>query len=203
MKFEEPLIPMAALIADILRLLPEYLPGVETGAATSTEGRSCWIKSWKALLTVLGREQGLEVVVLEDGGDSALQRQLTIFWKRGDAIMLAALSGWGDRTDLERRFQQLETLKAPHKLFLYSCLKWQEAVIEQLEAALLRYPHHIEGEQYVTLNLMGSTQALGAHMFTVPRSGPLKLADVSGFLQQLSGSPFAWRASRGAGHGSR
>lgn len=195
MKFEKPSIPAPALISDIVRLLPEYLPGVETGAAASTEGRSCWIKSWKALLTVLGREHGLEIVVHEDG-DSALKRQLTIFWKRGDAIMLAAFSGWGDRDDLEGRFQQLETLKAPQKLFLYSCLKWQEAVIEQLEAALLRYPHHIEGEQYVALNLMGSTQSLGAHMFIVPRSGTLELTDVSTLLQ-VSGSPFGWRTSRG------
>jgi hypothetical protein len=195
MRFEKPSIPVGGLIADIIRLLPEYLPGVETGAAASTEGRSCWIKSWKALLTVLGREHGLDVVVHQDG-DSALHRQLTVFWKRGDAIMLAAFSGWGDRSDLERRFQQLETLKAPQKLFLYSCLKWQEAVIEQIEAALLRYPHHIEGEQYVALNVIGPAQSLAAHLIAVPRSGVLQLADVSTF-KQIPGSPFTWRPSRG------
>jgi hypothetical protein len=195
MKFEKSSIPVPALIDDIVRLLPEYLPGMETGTAASTEGRSCWIKSWKALLTVLGREHGMEVIVQEEG-DSALQRQLTIFWKRGDAIMLAAFSGWGDRRDLERRFQQLETLKAPLKLFLYSCVKWQVAVIEQLEAALLRYPHHIEGEEYVALNLMGPSQSVGAHLLTVPRSGPLQIEDVKS-LTQIPGSPFTWRSPRG------
>lgn len=196
MRFENPLIPVPALIADVVRLLPEYLPGVETGAATSTEGRSCWVKSWKALLTVLGRDYGLEVVVAEEG-DSALRRQLTVLWKRGDAIMLAAFSGWGDRTDLERRFQQLETLKAPQKVFLYSCLKWKEAVIQQLEAALLRYPHHVEGEQYVALNLMGSTQSVGVNLFTVPRSGPLEPSR-AGILGEMPGSPFNWKARRGS-----
>jgi hypothetical protein len=190
MKFQSPSIPVPGLIADIVRLLPEYLPGVETGAAATTEGRTCWIKSWKALLTVLGREQGLEVLIHEDG-DSALQRQLSVFWKRADAIMLAAYSGWGDRNDLERRFQQLEALKAPQKVLLYSCLKWQQAVVEQLEAALLRYPYHIEGEQYVALNMMGPTQSLGVHVFTVPHSGSLKLVDLSTF-QPISGSPFVW-----------
>lgn len=197
MKFEKPRIPMGVLVADIVRLLPEYLPGVETGIAANTEGRSCWIKSWKALLTVLGREHGLEVVLQEDG-DSALQRQLTMYWKQGDAIMLAALSGWGDRSDLERRFQQLESLKAPQKLFLYSCLRWQEAVIEQLEAALLRYPHHIEGEQYAALNVMGSIQSLGVHLFTAPGSGSLQLADVTTMLP-IAGSPFSWGTLRKSG----
>jgi len=190
MIFESPLIPVAGLVSDIVRLLPGYLPGVETGAAASTEGRSCWIKSWKALLTVLGRERGLEVVIHVEG-DSALQRQLSLLWKSGDAIMLGVFSGWGDRSDLERRFQQLETVKAPQKLFLYSCLKWQEAVIEQLKAALLRYPHHIEGEQYVALNLMGPAQLLGAHLFTIPRSGSLKSADLDGFAH-VPGSPFGY-----------
>lgn len=194
MKFDKPPIPVAELVTDIVRLLPEYLPGMETGAAASTESRSCWIKSWAALLTVLGRERRLEVVTVDEG-DSALQRQLTIFWKRGDTILLAAFSGWGDRNDLERRFQQLESLKAPQKLFLYSCIRWQGAVIEQLEAALLRYPYHIEGEQYLALNLMGPAQSVAAHLFTVPHGGSLQMPDLKGFAE-LSGSPFSWRASR-------
>ena len=54
------------LTREIAELLPEYLPGVETGAAAITEGRGCWIKAWKALLTVLGRERGLDIVVEEE-----------------------------------------------------------------------------------------------------------------------------------------
>jgi hypothetical protein len=140
-----PLVSLEDLTGEIARLLPEYLPGVSTGSAALTEGRSCWIRAWKALLTVLGRERGMEIAVQEEG-DSALARQLTLFWKRGDGIMAAFLSGWGNRDELDRRFQMLETIKAPQKTIIYSCTKWQDAVLEQLEAALLRYPHHIEGK---------------------------------------------------------
>src|SRR4051794_28810810 len=177
MIFAQPAIAAVDLVREIVHLLPEYLPGLETGSAANTEGRTCWIKSWKSLLTVLGRERAFQVAVQEEG-DSALQRQLTVYWKRGDAIMLAAHSGFGSRDDMERRFQQLETIKAPHKLILYSCLKWQAAVIEQLEAALLRYPHHIKGEQYLALNLMGPQRILAAHLFTVPESGSITPGDL-------------------------
>jgi hypothetical protein len=199
MIFGPPELSMEALVQEIVQLLPEYLPGVETGPAASTEGRTCWIKTWKALLIALGRERGFHVALQEEG-DSALSRQLTILWKTGDAVTLAAFSGFGDRQELERRFQQLESLKAPYKLILYSCLKWQDAVIEQLEAALLRYPHHLEGERYLALNLMGATRSLGVHLLEIPKTGALQLSDVKR-LNHLPGSPFSWmraynRASR-------
>jgi len=195
MIFGPPELSMESLVQEVVQLLPEYLPGVETGPAASTEGRTCWIKTWKALLMALGRARGFQVQTQEEG-DSALSRQLTVLWKTGDAVTLVALSGFGDRQDLERRFQQLESLKAPYKLILYSCLKWQEAVIEQLEAALLRYPHHLEGERYLALNLMGATRSLGVHLLEIPRTGSLQLMDVKR-LNQLPGSPFSWvRAPR-------
>jgi hypothetical protein len=183
------------LTREIAELLPEYLPGVETGAAAITEGRGCWIKAWKALLTVLGRERGLDIV-LDEGGDSALLRQLTLYWKRGDGIMAAFLSGWGDREALEKRFQALETIKSPQKAIVYSCIKWQDAVIEQLQAALLRYPHHIEGEQYLLLNLLGAEHKLAAHAITIPRNGALRPDDLAE-LRPLTGSPFPWGDGRG------
>lgn len=194
MNFGYPAIATDELVLEIVRLLPEYLPGLETGSAASTEGRTCWIRSWKGLLTALGRERGFQVPVHEEG-DSALTRQLTMYWKRGDAIMLAAHTGFGSRDDMERRFQQLETIKASHKLILYSCLKWQQAVIEQLDAALLRYPHHIEGEQYLAVNLMASQQQVSVHWFTVKGNGPFAFTE-------FSGSPFSWQAVQGRGAAS-
>ena len=141
-----PNVPLPDLAREIARLLPEYLPGVSTGPAAITEGRGSWIRSWKAMLTAFGRQYEFEVVLQEEG-DCALARQLTMFWKRGDAVIAAFLSGWGNREELEARFQKLEIIKAPYKAVIYSCTKWQDAVLEQLQAALLRYPHHIEGEQ--------------------------------------------------------
>ena len=117
-------------------------------------------------------------IALHEEGDSALARQLTLYWKHGDGIMGAFLSGWGDRQELERRFQSLETIKSPLKTIIYSCVKWQDAVLEQLGAALLRYPHHIEGEQYLALNLLGSEQKMAAHAIVIPRNGNLDAGDL-------------------------
>jgi hypothetical protein len=178
------------LTREIAGLLPEYLPGVSTGSAALTEGRSCWINAWKALLTAAGHERNMKIALHEEG-DSALARQLTLFWKHGDGVMGAFLSGWGDRQELERRFQSLEIIKSPLKTIIYSCVKWQDAVLEQLGAALLRYPHHIEGEQYLALNLLGSEQKMAAHAIVIPRDGNLDAGDLER-LQALPGSPFAW-----------
>jgi hypothetical protein len=178
------------LTREIVRLLPEYLPGVSTGSAALTEGRSCWIQAWKALLTALGRERSMNLALHEEG-DSALARQLTLYWKRGDGIMAAFLSGWGDRQELERRFQVLETIKAPQKAIIYSCMKWQDAVLEQLGAALLRYPHHIQGEQYLALNLLGNEQKLAAHSIVITHDGNLDKRDLERLLP-LPGSPYLW-----------
>lgn len=178
------------LTREIVRLLPEYLPGVSTGSAALTEGRSCWIQAWKALLTALGRERSMNLALHEEG-DSALARQLTLYWKRGDGIMAAFLSGWGDRQELERRFQVLETIKAPQKAIIYSCMKWQDAVLEQLGAALLRYPHHIQGEQYLALNLLGNEQKLAAHSIVITHDGNLDKRDLERLLP-LPGSPYPW-----------
>jgi hypothetical protein len=178
------------LTREIVRLLPEYLPGVSTGSAALTEGRSCWIQAWKALLTALGRERSMNLALHEEG-DSALARQLTLYWKRGDGIMAAFLSGWGDRQELERRFQVLETIKAPQKAIIYSCTKWQDAVLEQLGAALLRYPHHIQGEQYLALNLLGNEQKLAAHSIVITHDGNLDKRDLERLLP-LPGSPYLW-----------
>jgi hypothetical protein len=190
MRFDKPAVSLESITRDVVRLMPEYLPGVATGTAANTEGRSCWLKTWKNLLTALGRQHGFEVVLKEEGL-SALEKQLSLFWKRGDAILVAFISGWGDRQDMEQRFQLLETLKAHQKVILYSCLRWQEAVIEQFEATLLRYPYHIEGEEYLFLNVMAPDHRIGAHTLTISRSGTLTMNDVR--LQLAKGSPFPWR----------
>jgi hypothetical protein len=63
--------------------------------------------------------------------------------------------------------------------------------LEQLGAAMLRYPHHIEGEQYLALNLLGTEQKMSAHSIVIPRNGNLTPADLERFLP-LTGSPYPW-----------
>lgn len=180
-----------ALVRRIAELIPEYLPGMDTGAAEPTDRRMCWDKTLRALLTAIGKEHGLTVEV-----DSPVHEdeQLSLYWKRGDSILLAAFTGWGDRTSLERRLQRLESIKAGQKLLLYTCNRWQQAVLEQIHAALLRYPDHLAGEQYLFVNLLGSETRIIAHQVAIRTNGPVEHRP--DLLQPIEGSPFVWRAAK-------
>jgi hypothetical protein len=182
------------LASRIAELIPEYLPGMDTGAAEATDRRICWNKTLKALLTAVGAEHSIEVEV--DGSTRAPHdEQLDLYWKRGDGILLAASTGWGDRNSLERRLQRFEALKAVQKLFIYTCSRWQEAVLEQINAALLRYPFHVEGEQYIFVNLLGAESSLVVHAAELSQYGPLKSYRPD-LLRAVPGSPFLWKRSR-------
>ena len=191
MRFEESdyVLPAQELTREIARLLPDYLPGRETGGVTITDRRSCWTKTMRNLLEALGSTHRLQTTV-DDLSDWGSGKQLKMLWKRGDGVSLAAMSGWGDREELERSFIHLEAVKAPQKVLLYTCAKWQDAVLEQLAAALLRYPHHIEGEEYLAINLFGADSQIAAHIRRVSSSGRITLQQ--SLLTPVAGSPFKW-----------
>lgn len=180
-----------ALASRMAELIPEYLPGMDTGAAEPTDRRICWNKTLKAVLSAIGTEHSMEVEV--DTSPHAPQNdQLDLYWKRGDGIVLAASTGWGDRNSLERRLQRLEGLKAIQKVFIFSCARWQEAVLEQINAALLRYPFHIGGEQYLFANLLGAESKIQVHVAEIEADGRMKSYQPH-LLRQLSGSPLLWK----------
>ncbi len=180
--------PTRDLITRFATLFPEYLPGTETGPAALTDTRTCWIRSMQHLLQTLGHEHGVQVCS-EEKGEITARKQLRHYWKKGDAIVMAAFSGWGERDDLERSFQALEALKAPQKIIVYTCARWHDAVLEQLAAALQRYPDHIEGEEYIALNLLPAESKILVCTRRIVRSGPLKLHDAP--FEPLPGSPFS------------
>lgn len=181
--------PAEELVARIARLLPDYLPGRDTGSVAVTDRRSCWTKTTRSLFTTLGSMHHLRVTV-DDLTDLGPGKQLKMLWKRGDAVLLAVISGWGDRDELEQSFIRLEAIKAPQKILLYTCARWQEAVLDQLNAALLRYPHHIKGEEYITLNLQGADSRIAAHTRRLAVSGSITLEQAQ--LEPMPGSPFLW-----------
>ena len=139
-----------------VELLPEYLPGVDTAAFEPTDRRRCWNKTLKAVLTIIGKEDNSLHVAAQDPSMTLLKDQLCLLWQRENASLFAMTTGWGDRSELETSLAWLVAFKCPQKLFVYSCSKWQEAVLDQIRAALLRYPYHIEGEQYLFMNLLGT-----------------------------------------------
>ena len=169
-------------------MLPEYLPGVDTGAFEPTDRRRCWNKSLKAVLTVIGNEHSGIDVAVQSPAANLVKDQSSLLWQRGGAAVFAMTTGWGDRGELENCLEWLEGFKCPQKLFVYTCTKWQEAVLDQIRASLLRYPYHLEGEQYLFMNLLGTENRF--HLFSADllTSGRQAFAG----LRAVPGSPFSW-----------
>ena len=100
-------------------------------------------------------------------------------------------TGWGDRRELETSLEWLEAFKCPQKLFVYSCSKWQEAVLDQIRGALWRYPYHMQGEQYLFMNLVGAEKRFHFLTANVKQEGrPGSADDIA--LRPVPGSPFSW-----------
>jgi hypothetical protein len=140
MRFTNRCLSAVDLVREIAQLLPKYVPGVETGVAEYTDKRSCWTQAMRSVFQAMARSRGIEM--REPGaGEHDSDRQLRALWYDGDALLLTALSGWGERSESERGFANLMLLKSPQKV-------GHEAVIEQLTAALIRYPHHMKSVRH-------------------------------------------------------
>ena len=174
-----------------LELLPEYLPGVDTGAFEATDRRRCWNKTLSAVLTAIGNELGGLRVAAEDPMMTLLKDQSSLMWKRGEAPVFAMATGWGVGRNWEAAsLEWLEAFKCPQKLFVYSCARWQDAVLDQIRGALFRYPWHLDGEQYLFLNSWAPKPG-SIFSWGIVSKRPLSL-DGRDRPASCAGSPFSW-----------
>ncbi len=139
----------------------------------------------------MAKEKKAEVEI-GSAPQTSLGDQFALFWKRDGAVVFSVATGWGDRGEVETALEWFEAFKSPQKLFVYACVKWQQAVLEQIHAALLRYPYHLEGEQYLFMNLLGTENKMHLLTAEMPRNGPL-VSYQPHLLRPLPGSPFTWR----------
>src|SRR5580704_16560808 len=119
--FAEHVVTSERLAARVAELLPEYLPGVDTGAFEPTERRRCWNKSLNSVLTVIGNELGGLVVATQSQIVTRLKDQSSLLWTRHGGPVFTMTTGWGGRDELEASFEWLEAFKCPQKLLVYSC----------------------------------------------------------------------------------
>jgi hypothetical protein len=189
--FADHVVTPEAFAVRFVELLPEYLPGVDTGAFEPTDRRRCWNKSVNAVLTVMGNELGGLQVVGRNLIPAFLKDQSSLMWQREGAPVFAMTTGWGNRNELEESLEWLEAFKCPQKLFIYSCTRWQDAVLDQIGAALFRYPYHLDGEQYFFMNLVGAENRLQLMATNVSRGG--RAASMRDLMPRpVPGSPFSW-----------
>jgi hypothetical protein len=151
----------------------------------------CWNKTLRAVLTVIGKEAGDINVTPQNPMITLLKDQSSLLWQRNGAPLLAMNTGWGDRNELEMSLEWLEAFKCPQKLLVYSCSKWQEAILDQIRGALIRYPYHMEGEQYLFLNLVGPENRFHLLLANSERDGRQAFVNDT-VLQPVPGSPFSW-----------
>jgi hypothetical protein len=189
--FPQHVVSPEAFAKRFVELLPEYLPGVDTGAFEPTDRRRCWNKTLKAVLTVIGEEDKHLDVAAQNSTVTVLKDQSSLLWRRDGAPLFAMTTGWGDRNELEISLEWLEAFKCPQKLFVYSCNKWQDAVLDQIRAVLLRYPYHIAGEQYLFMNMVGADSRFHLLAADFDRSGGLS-SGPDAVLRPVPGSPFSW-----------
>jgi hypothetical protein len=180
-----------------VELLPEYLPGVDTGAFEPTDRQRCWNKTLRTVLTVMSKKYEGVKVPSQHLTPAHFKEQASLLWTHDDAAVFAVTTGWGARSELGASLEWLESFKCPQKLLIYTCSKWQEAVVDQMYAGLIRYPYHIEGEQYLFMNLIGAENRFHLLAAGMDRSGRQPYRQDS-LLRLVRGSPFNWSTKRRA-----
>jgi hypothetical protein len=76
--------------------------------------------------------------------------------------------GWEIVTNRGVHSSILEVIKAPQQL-LFIPVPDEDAVVDQFTA--MRYPHYIEGEEYLALNLPGAENRIVAHSRRISSAG--------------------------------
>jgi hypothetical protein len=189
----------AVLTAEKLALyfserLSEHLPGTDTGNAEITDKRTCWNKACYDAIASLARSYDVQMSISKVSEFSP-EYQLNAIWYKDEAPVLVVGSAWSDRAELDRSFSRLLMLKAPQKLLIYSCKKNQADVLDQLSHAVVHFPCHVAGEEYVAVNIAGAEkQALGT-VLRVTNDGSVPVS--AAVFQPLEGSPYPFRQSKG------
>src|SRR3984885_12602131 len=90
-----------------VELLPEYLPGVDTGAFEATDRRRCWNKTLNGIRTAIGHQPGGLHVVAQNGIMTPLKDQSSLMWQRDGAPVFTMATGWCSRDELETSLESL------------------------------------------------------------------------------------------------
>lgn len=156
------------------------LPHELNGARDKT-----WTKAVKRVLLKMGKDRGLFVCC--HGSQDQGEWLLDLLWMNSKdwRILLAVESEWGEPKEIEEDFGKLMAIKARRKLLLFSTKNHTGAdlIMERIERAMLAYPYHLEGEEYMALEVT----AAGAYRyyFKVPGTGTLESASFNEMVAPL------------------
>jgi hypothetical protein len=79
-------------------------------------------------------------------------------------------------------------------MLIYSCKKSQKDVLDQLSHAVVCFPYHLSGEEYVAVNIAGAEQQSFATALRVTHDG--HISPSAAHFHDVKGSPFPLRFAR-------
>ena len=164
-----------------------------------------WADALMGILRDLGTEFGCETHCMKPGGGRASVFDLIWLSERG-LLMLAAEIEWTSTlTDVRVDFKKLLHAKSPLKLMILARPDPEGTILPQLAKSVVEYAGHVEGEEYVIIQLSDRAhrsqhRRLHACRFLVPKTdGMLSPGTIS--FTPVDGSPFYWTYPSGFGDG--
>jgi hypothetical protein len=148
-----------------------------------------------AVFQVIARFRSIRTIE-PDSEEFATDRQLKVFYQgrrcfaSGGAIWLGRAVGSGAQLWL------FDAPQEPPKSLGIHVLEMACGGLEQLTAALMRYPHHIEGEQYIAINMLAAQGKVYGMVCYVPHSGHLNLQDATFLRFTALPFPGGWLNAR-------
>lgn len=132
---------------------------------------------WTAVITnrlcEMGASQGF--LACGHGAKDNGEWLLDVVWMRreGHEVVLAVESEWGKPGDVEDDFDKLMSIKAQFKLLFFGVKSNKcSEMIKRLELLLRKYPYHLEGEEYLAVNVAKEC-ATRYHFLVPPCNGVL------------------------------
>jgi hypothetical protein len=175
----------------LLEISQALVEGLAHELSAPRASNKLWTTAVKAGLYELG--QNPELLVCCHNSKESGEWLLDLIWMRRDTqeIVLAVESEWGRAGDIEDDFVKLVSIKAPRKLMLFATkIQDSRSVVEGLEHLMRKYRYHLEGEEYVALNVTAEKPL--CYHFRVPRDGRL---DAVSFIPILPVLRWPWPVS--------
>jgi hypothetical protein len=156
---------------EIARELVQGLPDVLSPRDTKYR---LWTKEVCRRLCDMGNERKLLVCChgSRDNGEWLLD--VVWFASNRHEIVLAVESEWGMPGDVQDDFDKLMSIKAQRKLLIFNAIGQFQSnqVVERLEGSMRAYPLHLEGEEYMALDMRA--EGTFGYRFKVPKNGRLE-----------------------------
>jgi hypothetical protein len=162
-----------------------------------TSRNGAWTRAILEVLDGLGAEfQCSSRHELAEGGTEKLY-DLIWLGPHGKVLRLAAEIEWKQAPDeIAYDFEKLLYAKAPIKLLVHQ-RQDERTILPLLESTLAGYWGHVEGEEYIVIQLSDRIDRVGqrrliAWSFCVPPTSDGKLAEKDVEFRRVAGSPFLW-----------